>query len=576
MKHSRLWWAACLLAACSNGEDANRPEPAAEVRDEAELPFVVVTANPMATEAGAEVLRRGGSALDAAVAVQSVLGLVEPQSSGLAGGAFLLFYDASNGEVTAFDGRERAPLSTFPEVFYTEEGEPMGFYEAVTSGFSVGVPGAVAMLDTAHRKHGRLEWQELFGEAERLATEGFPVPQRMHDTMLRFRDFRAEPGAAGYVTEDGEPKPIGTMVTNPAYAETLQRIAEGGAAAFYTGPIAEAIIARVNEKTGAETLTLQDFADYRVEEREAVCAIVFERKICSMPPPSSGGVTMLQIAKLYEAKAGAMPVEDSLLAYIEASRLAYADRGRYLGDPTAMGTESLSAEDLTATLVSDRYLEGRGQLLGSAPAEDVQPGEPGGALMREGFLQDSSYELPSTSHFSIMDTDGNIVSMTTTIEFPFGSQMMAAGMVLNNQLTDFSRVPSENGRVAVNAPGPGKTPMSSMTPALLFEADGTPLGAIGSPGGPAIIGYVAKPLIDFLAAGVPLSEAALRPHVVVPRGTVVVEEGHSELADEVRALGYEVRESSLASGLYGFTISEDVIDPVVDPRREGSVVVGEE
>jgi gamma-glutamyltranspeptidase/glutathione hydrolase len=579
MKNSRLMsWcgAALLLAACSGADEAQETgaEPAQETARE--LPFVVVTANPMATEAGADILRRGGSAVDAAIAVQAVLGLVEPHSSGLGGGAFMLFYDASTGEVTAFDGREKAPLSAFPEVFYTEEGEPMGFYEAVTSGFSVGVPGVVAMLDTAHAKHGRLQWQELFTEAERLATDGFPIPQRMHDTMARFRDFRAEAGAAGYVTEDGQPNPIGTVVTNPAYAETLGRIAEGGAAAFYTGPIAEAIIERVNEKTGAETLTLQDFADYRPEEREPVCAIVFERRVCSMPPPSSGGVTLLQIIKLFEAKAGRMAAGENLLAYIEASRLAYADRGMYIGDPTAMGTDDLDADDLTDRLVSDRYLGARAGLIGSTPADKVAAGDPGGMLMREGLLQDSSYELPSTSHFSIRDTDGNIVSMTTTIEFPFGSQMMAAGMVLNNQLTDFSRVPSENGRVAVNAPGPGKTPMSSMTPVLIFDGDGAPLGAIGSPGGPAIIGYVAKPLIDFLAAGVPLSEAALRPHVVVPRGTVVVEEGSSQLAEEVRALGYEVRESSLASGLYGFTITEAGIEPVVDPRREGTAVVGGE
>jgi gamma-glutamyltranspeptidase/glutathione hydrolase len=572
MKRSIVGLGLFFLTACGAPQDEAGQAVSSPPSDP--LPFIVVTANPMATEAGARVLREGGSAVDAAVAVQAVLGLVEPQSSGLGGGAFMLLYDASSDELLAYDGRETAPLSTRPDVFLNEDGAPMGFYEAVTSGFSVGVPGVVAMLDTAHREHGRLAWSGLFTEAEQLASEGFPMPGRMHSLMVRFSDFRADPQAADYVGDDGQPKPAGTVVRNEAYAATVSQIADGGAAAFYTGSIADEIITRVNTRTGRETLTKQDFADYRPEERRPVCADAYRHRVCSMPPPSSGGVTLLQIIKLYERSAGASLVRQDLLSYIEASRLAYADRGRYLGDPTAMGTTLLGADDLVTSLVSDEYVTERASLIGSVPRREVEPGDPGGLLMREGFLQDSSYELPSTSHFSIRDREGNIVSMTSSVEFPFGSQMMAAGMVLNNQLTDFSRIPEEDGRTAVNAPGPGKRPMSSMTPVIVFGEAGGPVAAIGSPGGPAIIGYVAKPLIDHLGTGLALSEAASQPHIVVPRGSVIVEGGHPELKAAVAELGYDVSSRELTSGLYGFALQGGEIDTVVDARREGTAIVG--
>ena len=559
-----IFLGAGLLALLGCGE-----APKTETAETTEVPWVVVTANPMATDAGARILEAGGSAVDAAIAVQAVLGLVEPQSSGLAGGAFMLHYDAEAKELVAFDGREIAPQSAHPDIFIGDDGQPMSFFDAVTSGFSVGVPGALAMLDSAHQQHGTLEWSQLFGDAERLAAEGFPVPGRLHNSLRRASALREDPGAAIYLNEDGTPKGPGATIVNPDYAKTVAEIAAGGAKAFYSGRIAATIIDRVNTRTGEQTLTLEDFAAYAPEERDPVCIEVRTKTVCSMPPPSSGGITMLQIMEMFERASSSSPDED-LLTYIEANRLAFADRGRFLGDPMAMGTEELSADALIGRLISERYLAERADTISTTPAETVEPGDPDGLLLREGLLDDSAYEVPSTTHFSIRDASGNIVSMTSTVESVFGSQMMAAGMVLNNQLTDFARMPRDGNRLAVNAPGAGKRPMSSMSPAVVFNKDGAPYAALGSPGGPAIIGYVTRPLLDHLITGQPLSEAMLEPHIVVPRGTVIVEEGADALTAEIEALGYEVANYPLSSGLYGFTLGDEAIDLVVDPRREGT------
>ena len=540
-----------------------------------DLPWIVSAAHPLAVEAGARVLGEGGSAVDAAIAVQAVLGLVEPQSSGLGGGAFMLHYDASSGTLTAYDGREHAPASVTPDVFLKDDGSPMGFFEAVLSGKAVGVPGVVAMLDMAHRDHGRLAWSELFTDAETLARDGFAMPGRLHDYLGRLRPFREDPQAAVFLDDDGAPLPVGARVRNPAYAETIRQLAEEGAQLFYTGAVAEAIITRVNERTGETTMTAEDFAAYRPVRRQAVCAVVALRKVCSMPPPSSGGITLLQIMQLFDMRSEAAAPEDDLLSYLEATRLAYADRGRFLGDPAAMGTDGVSADDLVDALISTDYLTGRLELIGAAPADTIPPGEPVPSRpLREGRIDGTPYELPSTSHFSIRDSAGNIVSMTTSVEMPFGSQMMAAGMVLNNQLTDFSRNPGEGAARAVNAPGPRKRPLSSMTPVIVFDAAGEPVTAIGSPGGPAIIGYVAKPLLDHLMSGRPLSETIIEPHVVIPRGSLLIETGGEELARRAEAIGYEVTVRDLSSGLYGFSVHDGEIDLAVDPRREGAALTG--
>ncbi|MEM9810589.1 MAG: gamma-glutamyltransferase family protein [Pseudomonadota bacterium] len=570
-----------IAAACADPDIP--PQQSADDRIEASdpkehvvetLPWIVAAAHPYAAEAGAQILRKGGTAADAAVAVQATLGLVEPQSSGLGGGAFMLYYDAQSGILTAYDGREFAPASVKPDVFLREDGTPMGFIDAVTSGLSVGVPGTVALLEKTHKEHGQLAWPELFETPIILSRDGFSMPQRLHYYAGRLAALREEAGAAIYFGKDGAPVPVGGTVMNAAYADTLSLIAEEGSKAFYHGPLADAVIARVNRQTGEDTLTREDFADYEVEVRNPVCTDIQAFEVCSMPPPSSGGITLLQIAGIFEATGAHGSPEDHLLSYVEATRLAYADRGRYIGDPAEMGTETLSADQLTRALVSPQYLAGRAALISDGPLEKVEPGSPAGPLIKEGRADGDPYERPSTSHFSIRDRYGNIVSMTTTVEFAFGSQMMAAGMVLNNQLTDFSRVPEVDGRLVVNAPRPRKRPLSSMTPVMVFDDSGAPYAAMGSPGGPAIIGYVARPLLAHLLGGETFSEAMVRPHIVVPRGRVIVETGGDSVAEDLRLKGYDVMVRDLSSGIYGFVLGKDGIDLLVDPRREGVALIG--
>lgn len=540
--------------------------------------WAVASAHPLATEAGAEILKEGGSAVDAAVAVQSVLGLVEPQSSGLGGGAFMLYYDAATGQITAYDGREVAPLSAGPAMFLKEDGSRMGFYNAVTSGLAVGVPGAVAMLDLAHREHGELDWARLFARAETLADEGFIVGERLPSLLGRFVRLKENSPAAAalYYNDDGTPIKAGSTLKNPAYAETVRTIAQGGASGFYTGTIAEAIVAAVNDKAGEGTMTLDDLSAYEPVKRTPVCAEVMVQTVCTMPPPSSG-VTMLQILALAE-EAGLM--EATLPAawgpYAEATRLAYADRARYIGDPSAMGLGDVSPEDLIEGLVHPDYIAARATLIGEAAAETVAAGDPTPYLVKDKASDDASPDLPGTSHFSIRDTRGNIVSMTTTVEFAFGSHLMAGGMILNNQLTDFSFVAEEDGVPVVNAAAAGKRPRSSMSPTIVLGADGTPQMAIGSPGGPAIIGYVAKTLFLTMGHQMSLQEAVEFPNIVVPRGSVLVEEGADPaINDAVEAYGLKPISRGLTSGLYGFADTPEGIETGVDPRREGSALTGQ-
>ena len=577
------------LAACARGDgEAQAPTQAEDgVADVGEgLPeapetdedgglgaWAVASAHPLATEAGARVLSQGGSAVDAAVAVQSVLGLVEPQSSGLGGGAFMLLHDASTGETLAYDGRETAPASATEEMFLKEDGTPMGFLDAVTSGRSVGVPGAVGMLALAHASHGRLDWSELFAEAETFAADGFTVTPRLAGLLARLPRLAEHPNArALYFDAEGRPLRAGDRLVNAPYAETIRALRDEGPATFYTGSVAEEIVRVVNERAGPGTLTMEDMAGYEPVLREPVCADVAAFEVCSMGPPSSGGVTLLQILTLYEdaAERGT----DPLLAYVEASRLAYADRDAFLADPAWMAIGEADAEAVVAGLLSGGYLEGRGGLIGDAPAETVEAGEPIALLSPP--ADNAGYELPSTSHFSIRDADGNVVSMTTSVEFAFGSHLVAGGMILNNQLTDFAREPSPD-EPAANAPAPGKRPRSSMTPVIAYEG-GQPVIAIGSPGGPAIIGYVAKTLRERIFEGESLQAAVEAPHVVTARGGVAVEtEG---AAEALRALGYAPQVRELTSGLYGFEVvygedgqARDIL-PAVDPRREGTFETG--
>lgn len=577
----------CALAGC--GRDTGAEDVQAAADQEAKRWFIAA-ANPYAVEAGAEVLRRGGSAVDAAIATQAALGLVEPQSSGLGGGAFMIHYDPASGNLETYDGRETAPASARPDRFLKEDGQPMGFYDAVAGGLSVGVPGAVRMLGLAHEEHGGLSWSELFDSTIALSEEGFEVSPRLNGLLTRIPRLKQLPVAADYFySEDGTAHAVGHVLKNPAYAQTLRTIAEGGAEAFYEGKIAEAIVEAVNAAPNPGGMTLEDIADYQPIKRAPVCGPYRAYEICSMAPPSSGGVTTLQIMAMLEpfdmTGAGAGSVE-ALHLIFEASRLAYADRNEYLADNDKLDAASgLSSETIIAALLNPEYLAARSALIDpAAAAETVEAGDPSAYAIDEAagrwsrFGADASPEPPSTSHFVIVDGEGRVVTMTTTVEFAFGSHLMAGGMVLNNQLTDFSFLPERNGVPVANAVAPRKRPRSSMSPVIVFDENGDLWGALGSPGGPAIIGYVAKTLIGMMDWEMSVQEAIETPNAVYPRGAPILEEGKfdDETVAALEARGHEVTQRALTSGVHAMKVMPDgSYDGGADPRREGVWLTGE-
>jgi gamma-glutamyltranspeptidase/glutathione hydrolase len=594
----RLWKlsAALLLgltAAC--GRDA---PPAAGIEpgvtgDAAAPPaaqhWFIAAANPYAAEAGAEILRKGGSAVDAAIATQTVLGLVEPQSSGLGGGAFMIHYDASTNSLETYNGRETAPASATPERFLTADGAPMNFYDAVAGGLSVGVPGAVRMLELAHQEHGNLPWAEGFKAATVLAETGFEVSPRLNGLLQRIPRLKQLPAAAAYFYDaDGQPWPVGHILKNPAYVETLRAVAEGGGDAFYKGEIAEAIVDAVNNAPNPGGMSLADLDTYRANKLDPVCGPYRAFQICSMAPPSSGGVTLLEILAMLQhfdmSGAGAGSVE-ALHLIFEASRLAYADRNEYLADNEMLaGEDGLSPEAVISGLLNPAYLDARAALIDPAhAAENVAAGDPSAFDLADGagawkrYGADASPEPPSTSHFVIVDGNGNVVSMTTTVEFAFGSHLMAGGMVLNNQLTDFSFLPVRDGKPVANAVAPGKRPRSSMTPAIVFDEDGKVWAAAGSPGGPAIIGYVAKTLIAMIDWDMSAQDAVNYPNAVYPRGAPIIEENgfDSQIIEGLKARGHDVTVTGLNSGVHTFKRFPDgSYDGGADPRREGVWLTG--
>ncbi len=530
--------------------------------------WMVAAANPLAVEAGAKVLEAGGSAADAMIAVQTVLGLVEPQSSGLGGGAFLVWYDAGDGELTTLDGRETAPLSATPQLFQTEAGEPLEFYDAVVGGRSVGTPGTPALMEMAHEKWGNLEWQGLFDEATRLAREGFTVSPRLAalvaEDEARLTRFAA---TADYFFPGGEAVAEGDTLTNAAYADTLEAIATEGARAFYTGEIAQGIVETVRNAEGNPgVLSLTDLAIYQPKERPAICAAYRGRDVCGMGPPSSGALTVGQILGMLDSHdlAALGPQDPEALRLLgDASRLAFADRGLYMADSdyVPMPTEGLVDAD---------YLASRAELLaGDDALPEVSAGDPEWSHAMD-WAADRSIEFPSTSHISIVDGEGNVLSMTTTIENGFGSRLMApGGFLLNNELTDFSFETHEDGRPIANRVEPGKRPRSSMAPTIVMQ-DGAPVLAIGSPGGSRIIGYVAQAIVNHVDFGMNVQQALAAPHAVNRFGTYDLEDG-TAMADQAGALqelGYETEVRELTSGLHAIEIGE-TLRGGADPRREG-------
>lgn len=536
--------------------------------------WMVAAANPLAVEAGADVLRAGGTAADAMVAVQSVLGLVEPQSSGLGGGAFLVWYDAATGELTTLDGRETAPLAATPTLFQNENGEPLGFFDAVVGGLSVGTPGTPALMEEAHRRWGTANWGSLFDAAISHAEEGFTVSPRLAQLVAGDQDRLSRfPATADYFFPGGTAIAEGDTLVNAAYGTTLRAIAAQGASAFYTGEVAEGIIATVQGADGNPgVLSTTDLELYQVVERPAVCAQYQVYDVCGMGPPSSGALTVGQIlgmASAYDIAGMGPDSADTWRIIGDASRLAFADRGRYMADSdfVPMPTEGL---------VDPNYLATRAELLaGDDALPDVAPGNPAWdhAML---LADDESIELPSTSHISIVDQFGNALSMTTTIENGFGSRLMApGGFLLNNELTDFSFRTHSDGVPIANRVEPGKRPRSSMSPTIVMQA-GEPVLVIGSPGGSRIIGYVAQTIIAHLDWDMDVQSAISMPHLVNRFGTYDLEEGTDAegFADALTEMGYEVNVRGLTSGLHAIAISEYGLFGGADPRREG-IALGE-
>lgn len=538
--------------------------------------FMVAAANPLAAEAGRDVIAKGGNAIDALVAVQTVLGLVEPQSSGLGGGSFLVYYDAAANRLTTFDGRETAPMEATPKLFLDAQGQPLKFMDAVVGGRSVGTPGTVRLLSEVHKRYGKADWASLFERAEKLAASGFQVSPRMASLIAAEGDrLKKYDGPRGYFYDaSGAPLKAGTVLKNPAYAETLKAIAAGGADAFYEGPIAEAIVKTVREAPGNPgVLSLADLANYRVKEREPVCATYRALDICGMGPPSSGAVAigqMLGLIENFDIKALGAQNAESWRIIGDAQRLAFADRERYLADP------DFRPLPIKGLLKKD-YLGKRASLLDGTKAlsaDQVKAGEPewDHALL---FGRDAAIELPSTSHFVIVDREGNVVSMTTTIESGFGSRLMTNGFLLNNELTDFSFKTHDGSLPVANRVEPGKRPRSSMAPTIVMK-DGKPLLAVGSPGGSQIIGYVAQALIAYIDWGMPVEQIVAQPHFINRFGPYEIEAGTGaeKFAEPLKALGYEVKPGEMNSGLHAIEITANGLVGSADPRREG-VAVGE-
>ena len=594
---------ATLLAGCASSSHFRyTPPPAAPITPEggsgwtdkpgwATEKFAVAAANPLATDAGYQVLKAGGNAIDAAVAVQMVLSLVEPQSSGIGGGAFLLH--SSGRELVAWDGRETAPAAATEKLFIGADGKPMPFYDGVVGGRSVGVPGTVRMLEQAHRAHGRLPWAQLIQPAIQLAEQGFQVSPRLATMLANEKHLIKDPVAAKYFYDAaGKPWPVGHVLKNPELAEVLRGIAARGSAALLQGPLAQAIVDKVTRHANPGQMTLADLANYQPKRRAPLChdlaAAGKTVEVCGFPPPSSGAIAIGQILGILAQTPGAamkpdaagLPTADWLHYYTEAARLAFADRAQYVADPDFVQPPAGS----WMSLLDPAYLKSRAALIGAQSLKVAQPGQPG--ALKIGFAPMPEQPEYGTSHISIVDAHGNALAMTTTIEDAFGARQMVKGFLLNNELTDFSFVPTgADGQPIANRVQPGKRPRSSMAPTLVFEknADGSRgplLMSGGSPGGALIIHYTAKTLHGVLNWGLTPQQAINLPNFGSTNGPSLLEEKKFPPAtvEALRTRGAEVREMNMTSGLQAITRANVHGKPMwlggADPRREG-VVLGD-
>ncbi|WP_318470281.1 gamma-glutamyltransferase [Photobacterium leiognathi] len=577
---------ALLLSACcfslpvfaneaSQASDNIEPEPTISQQSQQLVKgneWMIATANKYASEAGADVLSKGGSAVDAMITAQLVLGLVEPQSSGIGGGGFLVYWDNDNNQMTTFDGRETAPFAATPRLFQDNQGKPLKFYDAVVGGRSVGTPGTIKLLWRSHEQYGKLAWKSLFLPAIKLAKEGFVVSPRLAAMIEKdANNLSRYPATKAYFFDnDGNPIKAGTKLTNPAYANTLLQIADYGPKAFYQGDIARDIVATVQQAEGNPgVLNTMDLASYSVKQREPICAPYRQYKVCGMGPPSSGALTLGQILAMLNHypldKLGADNVESWRLIG-DASRLAFADRDRYMADSDYVPMP-------TRGLLDPAYLAQRAALLqGKQALTKVEPGSPPWNHAQK-QTSDEALELPSTTHLSIVDEEGNVVSLTSTIENSFGSRLMVRGFLLNNELTDFSFRSQIDGVPVANRIEPGKRPRSSMTPTIVMK-DNQPVLTIGSPGGSQIIGYVAKTLVAYLDWGMDLQQAINLPNMNNRFGTFELEQNTAATAwaPKLEKLGYKTQIKDLNSGIQAISIAPELLTGAADPRREGKVI----
>lgn len=565
-----------------NSESSDEVSKNSVAETDAPPQAMVVTANPLATEAGMEVLRAGGSAVDAAVAIEAVLSLVEPQSSGLAGGAFMVHYDSETKSLAVYDGRETAPAKATPDMFLQEDGSRMGFLQAKNSGLSTGVPGVLAMLSMAHEEHGSMKWESLFNRASVLATDGFEISPRLHGMLNRFGKYipkTAEEGPTDayeyFFDEQGNPHPVGYVLKNPEYAKTLEIIAND-VRDFYTGDIAKEIADMVQTEPRAGTLTVEDIAAYQPIKREALCQPYRDTQICGAPPPSSWlavGMIMgiLENGPRPSAEGPSDPNNWALMA--QAQQLAYSDRDQFIGDPAFV--------DMPITgMLNPKYLEKRSALITEkANDQTYVVGDPwayNDTSKKEIAGIDDTHDVHGTTHFVIIDTKGNVVSMTATVESIFGTTRMAGGMFLNNQLTDFSFTPvDENGNPVANAVAPNKRPRSSMSPTIVLDKNGEFLMATGSPGGNNIIAYTSKTLVGVFEWGLSAQEAVDLPNMVARGEKVRLEKGAApdSLINAMTELGFNVDASrGENSGLSVILRKPDgTLEGAADKRREGVI-----
>lgn len=554
----------CSIALIGIAQPAN-----AQITETVAKHHMIAAANPHAAEAGLEMMRAGGSAVDAAIATQMVLGLVEPESSGIGGGAFMLVYNPKTKHTTSFDGREMAPASARPTMFLDANGQPRTKADVIPGGLSVGIPGVVKMLWMAHAKYGKLPWAKLFEPAIKLAQDGFPVGPKLARTIRNFTRGASMPDIkAHFYHQDGTPLQEGDIYKDPDYAATLKKIAEEGPDGFYKGEIAQAIVDAVhNAPRNQGGMTLSDLANYQPKEREPVCGAYRQYHLCSMGPPSSGGIAVLQILEMLQRFSPKQLTPNTVSGahlFAEASRLAYADRAQYLGDPAFVDVP-------VQGLLDKNYIASRSALID--PEKDMGKALPGNPPEKHAELAPQvSPVLHGTSHMTIVDDKGEVVAMTTSVESVFGAEVMTKGFMLNNTLTDFSFEPVRDGKPVANAPAPGKLPLSAMSPTIVFDKNGKFLVSVGSPGGPAIIDYVAQILIGILDAKMRPKDALAMPHEINMNGPTLLEksENSATLAAALTAMGHKIEVPQVeGSGLHCIEKTAAGYIGAADPRRDG-------